>query len=196
MVRAEPCGDFWHYDPAWAGAHITMSHTQQFDKHTPPLDQFRKMKSWLKSKRGRNWMPDGFILKHGTCTPSTASSPSRDFPWTRLYIGSSFLEQLGSRLSSVGFHGIHSDFHVTLGYPAGISIPWDSYETKRSDSLGHAEYDMITRKLRNVAWRLVLLKMNNETQMIEKHDEVLLQDGGFSGGYGASYSYAYSTTVV
>jgi hypothetical protein len=94
------------------------------------LDKFGRTKSWLKSKQGRNWMPDGFILKHGTCTSSNASTtsevfsflPSEVFPWTRLYVGSSFLEQLGSSLSSAGFHGIHRDFHISLGYSAGYII--------------------------------------------------------------------------
>jgi hypothetical protein len=98
-------------------------------------------------------------------------------------------------LSSAGFQGIHNNFHITLGYAAGVSIPWDSYEKTKSDSLGYKEYERITHKLRNVPWRLVLVKMNNETQMIEKHDEVLLQDGGFSGGYGYSY-YSGSSLVV
>jgi hypothetical protein len=194
MVRAEPCGDFWHYDPAWAGAHITMSHIEHYDEHKPPLAKFLRAKSLLESKHGRNWMPDGFILKHGTCASSNVSTPSNVFPWTRLYVGSSYLEQLGSTLSSVGFHGIHRDFHVTLGYAAGISIPWADYEKQPSDSLGRKEFEKITHKLRNAPWRLVLLKMNNETQMIEKHDEVLLQDGGFAGGYG--YSYYGSSLLV
>jgi hypothetical protein len=111
-------------------------------------------------------MPDGFLLKNGTCDSSSAGSGV--YPWARLDVGSPFLANVGNKLMSLGFNGRNDSFHVTLGYAAGIAIPWEPE--------GFMEELSMIEKLQSVPWRLVLLKMNNETRMIEKHDEVLLAE--------------------
>lgn len=160
-VRAEPCanipGDFWKFNPAWAGAHITMA---AMELYQDPVGKFMQVQQRLRQKQGPAWTPEELVLKKGTCAGL--------FPWARLYINSSVLHDVGEALASAGFQAKLSGFHISIGYPAGWEIPLAKYEN-------NTEYKSMARELKAAPWQLVLLKMNSVTKMMEKHSAVLLR---------------------
>lgn len=161
MIRAEPCGDFWKYNPAWSGLHITMT-TIQF--YSEPQKKFGFVKNYVQEFGARTWIPEDFVFSNDTCGPS----PNETFPTNILYVPSRFLTEVGQLLAGMGFDAVTSGHHISLGYPGGIAIEADDHEE-------NAEFQKITQLLKSVEWRLVLLRMNNVTRTVDKYDAVQLE---------------------
>lgn len=160
LIRIEPCGDFWKYNPTWAGAHMTMSTIQHYDD---PQGSFSKLKDWLDSNDGPEWKPEkDFVYSRHSCRNNA------DFAWAGLGIESYFLHDVGLKAKELGFDGKLSGYHITLAYAPGWSINQDDYQND-------PEFNKLNDMFRDASWQMVLLKMDADTKTIIKTDATQLR---------------------
>lgn len=162
MVRAEPCGNFWEHNPAWAGLHVTLSKPQTIKQVPDPFAAFSKVKEAY-SERKNTWAPSGLSFKR---TPFRCSGGVKA-NYTVLNFRSTFLDRMGEKLKESGFAGRIGKHHITVRYAAGdrIQAPYEK------DPI----YKALLEELYTAQWQLVLMYFNEKTQKIEKHKAFVIR---------------------